>query len=321
MTMTTRPLGTDELQVSVVGLGCNNFGRKGSLTEDPAGTDAVLGAALDAGVTFLDTANMYGGPESVSEQLMGRVFKATGRRDEAVLATKFGMPSVTGDDQWGPHGARRYITNAIDGSLRRLQTDWIDLYQLHRPDPTTPIEETIEVLTELRQAGKIRFFGHSNLDAAQVREADDVSAAKQLDRFVSAQNEYSLLNREVEADLVGALTERGLGLLPFFPLANGLLTGKYTKDVVPAGSRLELRPERHDVVDDATWAKLARYREICDGLGLPEASVSIAWLLAQRPVASVIAGATKPEQVIANAAAADVVLADDVVAEISELFA
>lgn len=312
----TRALGTDDLQVSVVGLGCNNFGRAGFI-EDVKGTDAVLGACLDHGVTFLDTAALYGGPESRSEELMGKALK--GRRDDVVLATKFGHESgsLVGEEDWGPRGSRGYIRKAVEGSLRRLQTDWIDLYQHHSPDPTTPVSETIDALEELVAEGKIRYYGNSNYSAELLRGADEYAKSKGVRGYVSAQDEYSLLKRGVEADRLPACREAGLGFLPYFPLASGILTGKYRQDHTPEGTRLAAIPAR---LEGTPWDRIEKYRSLCADLGHDMVHVSIAWLLAQEPVSSVIAGATKPEQVAQNAQAAQVQLSDDVVAEIGEIF-
>lgn len=323
MSMTTRPLGTDELQVSVIGLGCNNFGRKGAATEDLRGTDAVLGAAIDHGITLLDTAALYGGPESMSEQLMGRALRG-GRRDQVILATKFGHEAggLVGEDGWGPKGSRGYIRKAVEGSLRRLQTDSIDLYQQHTPDPDTPLEETLGALAELQTEGKIRFFGTSNYSAEQVRAADAAATRLRIPRPVSAQNHYSLLERGIEQELTQALEECGVALLPYFPLASGLLTGKYRRgEAAPEGTRLAANQQRFEAVTPRQWDQIERYRSFCADQGLAMLDASIAWLLAQPTVASVIAGATSPEQVAANAAAGSVELSGDVVAEISEIFA
>lgn len=318
--MRTSPLGTDRLQVSVVGLGCNNFGRPGFVTEDLTGTRRVLDAAIDHGITLLDTAAYYGGPESLSEVLMGRALQ--GRRDRVVIATKWGFPEGPEPAAWGARGSRTFVRNACEASLRRLGTDHIDLFQLHRPDPDTPVEETLGALDELVDEGKIRFFGHSDFDAAQVVEAVEAADRTGGHRFVSAQNQYSLLARGAERDLLPTLRERGLGLLPFFPLANGLLTGKYAQhDAAPEGSRLARIPDRFAGVTQAQWQAIERYRDLCGELGLPMVQVTFAWLLAQPAVASVIAGATSAEQVAQNAAAADVGLPAEVVARIGEIFA
>lgn len=218
-----RALGLSDLVISGVGMGCNNFGRPKSPTEGQEGSTRVIHAAIDAGITFFDTAELYGVEKGLSETFMGAALE--GRRDEVVIATKFGHTSggPEGTEDLGPRGGERYIRHAVEGSLRRLRTDYVDLYQLHTPDPQTPIEETLAVLNELVGEGKIRAIGHSNLSAAQLIEADDAAARLGTVRFVSAQNEYSLLRREVEDEVLPAAVERNIGFLPFFPLYNGLL--------------------------------------------------------------------------------------------------
>ncbi len=317
--MTHRPLGDSDLVVSSVGLGCNNFGRTGRVTEGRDGTDAVISAAIDAGITLFDTADIYGSPATTSESLMGEVLGS--RRDAVVLATKFGHAgSSIGAEAgaWGPKGARTYVRNACEGSLRRLQTDRIDLYQMHTPDPSTPIAETLEAFNALVAEGKVRQIGHSNFDADQIAEAERVSAENGWARFISAQNEYSLLSRGAEAEVLPVVVEHRLGFLPYFPLSNGLLTGKYTRDGGPSGARVTSRPE---VLRSVDWDKLDAYRAICDDLGHSMTQVTFAWLLAQPGMGSVIAGATSPEQVAENAAAATVELPVDAVERIDGLFA
>lgn len=311
--MTTTSLGS--LSVSRIGLGCNNFGRPGSATQGLDGTRAVIDAALDHGVTFLDTAALYGGPESLSETLIGQALH--GRRDAAVIATKFGHTGGPEPSTWGRRGSREFIRNAAEASLRRLRTDRIDLFQLHQPDPQTPISETLGALSELVDEGKVVEIGHSNFTAEMTREADDRATSDGRRHFVSAQNEYSLLNRDVEGELLAVLEERGLRLLPYFPLASGLLTGKYRKGEAPAGSRLA---SRLDSVSDETWSRLDGYAALTSSLGVTPLDATFAWLLAQPVVASVIAGATSPEQVAANAAAGQTWLEKDVVEQISALF-
>jgi len=294
--MRYRPLGRSGLTVSVVGLGCNNFG--GRLDLDA--TRSVLDAAIDAGITLFDTADIYGG-QGGSEELMGQALR--GRRDSFVLATKFGHQS--GDMGYGPapgaKAGRLYVRRAVEASLRRLQTDHIDLYQLHTPDPVTPIEETLAALHELVLEGKVRYLGHSNFAGWQVARAAHVAAAAGGTPFVSAQNHYSLLERDVEADVVPACDEYGVGMLPYFPLANGLLTGKVTRaNGAPEGSRLHGRDgyvieAKLDVVEAlAKWGA---------DHGRTLLEIAIGALAAQPTVGSVIAGATTPEQVQANAAA------------------
>lgn len=280
-----------------MGLGCNNFGRAGTATETLDGTRAVLDAAIDAGVTFLDTADMYGHEFGLSETLMGEALQ--GRRDQVVLATKFGhadfAPAVTG----GSKGSRAHVRRAVEDSLRRLRTDWIDLYQLHTPDPSTPIEETLDALADLVREGKVRYIGHSNFSGWRIAEAEHAADGV---RFVSAQNQYSLLARAAEREVLPAAARYGLGFLPFFPLHNGLLTGKFTRDGGPEGSRI-MRQRPH-LWRDAPWDALERYQAFCDARGITMLEATFAWFLANPLVASVIAGATSAEQVRANAAAA-----------------
>jgi aryl-alcohol dehydrogenase-like predicted oxidoreductase len=291
-----RNLGTGGPAVSTIGLGCNNFGRPGTLTQTQDGTTAVIDAAIELGVTLLDTADMYGGAPGVSETLMGTALK--GRRDRVVLATKFGHSGFDmGIAPGVPKGSRAYIREAVDGSLRRLQTDRIDLYQLHTPDPETPIAETIAALDELVAEGKILHYGHSNFSGEQIDEAAAAGG-----RFVSAQNEYSLLARGAEADVLPAVRAHGLGFLPFFPLQNGLLTGKFTRTERPADTRI--MRQRPYLVDDAPWDVLEAYAAFCAAHGITMLEATFGWLLAQPGLTSVIAGTTKPEQLAQNAAAA-----------------
>lgn len=295
-----RRLGTSELLVSAVGLGCNNFGRPGAATEDQAGTDAVIGAAIDAGITFFDTADLYGYGFGRSEEMMGRAL--AGRRDGIVLATKFGFPD-SGAPYEGARGSRSYIRASIEGSLARLRTDRIDLYQMHRPDPETPVSETLLALDELVREGKVRFIGHSDLDVAQMEEAARVAEELGCTAFVSAQNELSLIHRETDREVTPAIRRLGLGLLPFFPLANGLLTGKFRRGSFPADSRI-MRQRPH-VAEDADWDALDAYQALCDGWGVSMLEATFGWMLTHEPIASVIAGATTPEQVRQNAAAGE----------------
>jgi len=238
--MTFRRLGDSGLAVSTAGLGCNTFGA----TLHPEGVPALVAAALDAGVTFFDTADVYGGVPGQSEELLGAAL--SGHRDDVVVATKFGADThgLNGPD-WGARGSRRYVRRAVEGSLRRLGTDWIDLYQLHVPDPTTPVEETLAALHELVVEGKVRYLGSSNFAAWQVVEADWTARTGALTPFVSAQNRYNLLDRSAESELVPAAESVGVGILPYVPLASGLLTGKYRQgEPAPEGSRLTRMPDR-----------------------------------------------------------------------------
>jgi aryl-alcohol dehydrogenase-like predicted oxidoreductase len=295
--MRYRPLGGSGLVVSVVGLGGNNFGRR----LDVDGTRAVVDAAFDAGINLIDTADIYGG-RGASESLLGEAL--AGRRDEVVLATKFGMDmgGSNGPD-WGARGSRRYVRLAVEASLRRLRTDWIDLYQYHAPDGVTPIEETVAALDELVQEGKVRYTGSSNLAAWQVADADSYARHGGVTRFVSAQNGYSLLDRTVERELTPACVEHEVGILPYFPLANGLLTGKYRRgEAAPEGTRMA---DRLDSVRDRTFDRVEALEAYARDRGITLLDVAISGLAAQPAVASVIAGATKPEQVAGNAAAGE----------------
>jgi aryl-alcohol dehydrogenase-like predicted oxidoreductase len=295
--MRLRHVGNSGLVVSVVGLGCNQFGTR----LDEAHARDVVEAALAVGITFFDTAESYGQGES--ERLLGRAL--AGRRDEAVIATKFGW----GPSSMPPSGSAEYIRGAIDGSLERLGTGYIDLYQYHRPDGVTPIDETLGALDELVRAGKVRHIGSSNFSAAQVREADAVARVRGFERFVSAQNEYSLLVREPEEELVPALEELGLGLIPYFPLARGMLTGKVRRGVPPPpGTRLAdqgLGLGGGRDVTDADWDRLEGLDAFAAARGLSLLDVAIGGLAAMPNVSSVIAGVTSPEQVRQNAAAGE----------------
>jgi aryl-alcohol dehydrogenase-like predicted oxidoreductase len=297
--MRYRQMGNSGLTVSVVGLGCTNFGKR----VDRAGTRAVVHAALDSGITFFDTADIYGERGSgASEAYLGEAL--TGHRDQIVLATKFGADmSGAVAPAWVPRASRRYIRAAVEGSLRRLNTDHIDLYQLHEPDPRTPVEETLTALDELVRAGMVRYIGSSNLVAWQIADAEWTARTTGTVRFVSAQNEYSLLNRSVEADVVPACERYGIGLLPYFPLSAGLLTGKYARDRVPLGRLAE--PKYADRLTDAALDRVDAIRAYAEARGRTLLEVAIGGLVAQPAVVSVIAGATSPEQVVANAAAGE----------------
>ncbi len=260
----------------------------------------MVNAAVDAGITLFDTADTYHGEHGFSEELLGKALGA--RRDEVVIATKFGgdMHGANGPD-WGVRGSRRYIRKAVESSLRRLGTDWIDLYQLHVPDPVTPIEETLAALTELVAEGKVRYIGSSQLAAWQVVDADWAARTAGLEHFISAQNRYSLLDREVEDELAPACEHLGLGILPFFPLSSGLLTGKYKRGAeAPDGTRLATQPER---LARADFDRIEALEMFAAERDLSLVDVAIGGLAAQPAVASVIAGATSPEQIAQNVAA------------------
>jgi aryl-alcohol dehydrogenase-like predicted oxidoreductase len=305
-----RSLGRGGPRVSEVGLGCNNFG----LRIDEAAADAVVGSALDQGVTLLDTADVYG----PSEDILGRVLSG-GRRHQVVLATKFGAPMPGGANFKG--GSRSYVIRAVERSLKRLQTDYIDLYQIHMPDPETPIEETLGALHDLVKAGKVRSIGSSNFTGWRIADADWSARDARLTRFVSAQNNFSLLERGAEDDVIPACERFGLGLLPFFPLASGLLSGKYVRGQPPAeGTRLaawgpqfaaSLNDQNFDRIDALTAWAAARGHAILE--------LAFAWLLGHPAVSSVIAGATSPAQVSANVAAAAWRLSPEEVEEVSAL--
>jgi aryl-alcohol dehydrogenase-like predicted oxidoreductase len=289
----TRRLGAEGPEVSVVGLGCNNFGMRVDLD----GTRAVVEAALDAGVTLFDTADIYGG-KGGSESFLGEVLE--GRRDGVVLATKFGGDMGDGTEA---RGSRDYIRKAVEESLQRLRTDRIDLYQYHTPDQITPFAETFGALDELVREGTVRYVGHSNLTAAQVEEVDALAQEHGWARPVSAQNRYSLLHRDPEDDLLSVCERLGLGVLPYFPLASGLLTGKYRRGAErPQGTRLA---ERDEVFTDETFDQLEALEAFGAERGLSLLDVAIGGLLGRPVVASVIAGATQPEQVRANVVAAE----------------
>ncbi|MGX6601544.1 aldo/keto reductase [Micromonosporaceae bacterium Da 78-11] len=296
--MSYRRLGTSGLVVSVVGIGCNNFGRK--LDED--GTKEVVDAAFDAGITLFDTADIYGTPHGASEECLGAALK--GRRDEVVLATKFGMnmEGLNGRD-FGARGSRRYIVRAVEASLRRLETDHIDLYQMHQPDPATPIDETLAALDDLVRSGKVRYLGNSNFAGWQIADADWTARAGGLTPFISAQNQYSLLQRAVETEVVPACEQFGLGLLPFFPLDSGLLSGKYKRGEKPAAGTRLAQDRYLPWLESADWDTIEALTAFGAERGHSLLDVAIAGLAARPAVASVIAGATSAEQVQANAAA------------------
>ena len=286
--MRTRRLGDGGPEVTVVGLGTNNFGARCDLEQ----TRAVIDAALGEGITLLDTADIYS--QGTSESYIGEVLE--GRRDRVLLATKFGKPMDDGPAL--PRGSRNYIRWAVEGSLRRLRTDTIDVYQMHEPDPETPIEETLGALSELVREGKVRFIGSSNYSAEQIEEADRVARDRGFARFVAAQNHYSFVHREIEDDVLPACERLGIGMLPFFPLASGLLTGKYTRGAQATEGRLAGR-----AIPDEQFDRVEALQRFADERGVSLLEVAIGGLLAMPAVTSVIAGATRPEQVRANVAA------------------
>jgi len=309
--MQTRRLGRSGLDVSVVGLGCNNFG---ALNVERSRD--VVHRALDLGITLFDTADVYGNRGGSEEQL-GEILGP--RRKDIVLATKFGMQM---DDQGAKMGAsRRYIMSAVEDSLKRLKTDWIDLYQLHRADPKTPIDETLSALDDLVHAGKVRYIGCSNMPAWGVADASWTARDQRSTRFICAQDEYSLLVRDVERELVPALEAHGMGLIPYFPLASGLLTGKYRRDAeVPAGTRMALMKRLADrYMTERNWHIVEKLDAFSARSGHTLLELAFSWLARRPAVASVIAGATRPEQVEQNVKAVEWKLTEDELAEVDRL--
>lgn len=293
-----RYLGNSGLLVSAVGLGCNNFGRPDTPTFTPEGTADVMHAALDSGINFFDTADVYGAEYGLSEKLMGPIVAS--KRKHMILATKFGHVDFESPlERFGPGGSRAYIRAAVDQSLERLQTDYIDLYQHHTPDPRVPIEETLEALNELLAEGKVRHIGHSNYTAEQARRAQSVAKRLGLKTFVSAQNEYNLLTRGAEEGILPAAVDMGLGFLPWFPLYNGLFTGKFTREGGPSDSRI-MRIRQH-LHADAPWDAMDAFAAFCAERRITMLEATIGWLLAVPGMSSVIAGATTAIQVRENA--------------------
>lgn len=309
--MKLRRLGNSGLKVSEVGLGCNNFGMR----IDADQTQAVVDAAIDAGVTLFDTADIYGGTKS--EEFLGQALGK--RRQQVVVATKFGMR--IGDDDARKGGSRRWMIRAAEDSLRRLKTDYIDLYQFHQPDPDTPVEETLRALDDLVSQGKVRYIGNSNFAGWQIADADWKARTAHWTPFVSAQNQYSLLERRVEHEVLPACERFGLGFLPFFPLASGLLSGKYKRgEAPPEGTRLAAWGQRGaQALSQKNFDKVENLTAWAEARGHTILELAFAWLLGHPVVSSVIAGATSPEQVRANAATADWRLTPEEVAEVGAL--
>jgi aryl-alcohol dehydrogenase-like predicted oxidoreductase len=310
--MLTRNLGRSGLRVSLVGLGCNNFG--GRIDDEAA--RKVVDAAIEHGITLFDTADVYGnrgGSETVLGQLLGPL------RKDIVLATKFGMDMNDAGTMKG--GSRRYIMNAVEASLKRLKTDWIDLYQIHRFDPLSPIEETLRTLEDLIRQGKVRYIGCSNFASWQMADAQWTARDLGVAAFASCQDEYSLLARGAERELIPAARHYGMGLLPYFPLANGLLTGKYKRNApLPEGARMTRETQRAgEVLTDINWEKTEKLTAFCEERGKTLVELAFSWLAAQPVVSSVIAGATKPEQVAANVKAAEWALTGEELAQIDAI--
>ena len=311
--MQQRNIGRSDLSVSAVGLGCNNFGGR----IDLGATRRVVYRALDLGITLFDTADVYG-ERGGSENFLGEILGP--RRKDIVLATKFGLPM---DDEGRLRGASRgYVMSAVEASLKRLRTDWIDLYQLHRPDPATPIEETLRALDDLIRQGKVRYVGCSNLPAWQVVEAQWTARHHGLSAFISAQNEYSLLVRDAERELIPALEAYGLGLLPYYPLASGLLTGKYKRTLPPPqGARLSHARYRDRYLNETNWTGVEQLETFCASRGRTLLELAFGWLLSRPCLASVIAGATRPKQIEANVRAAGWTLTRDELDEVDRIAA
>jgi aryl-alcohol dehydrogenase-like predicted oxidoreductase len=308
--MTLRNLGSSGLRVSLVGLGCNNFGQRMDLES----STRVIHRALDAGITLFDTADVYGG-RGGSETVLGQVLGE--RRKDIVLASKFGMPM---DDGEKTGASRRYIIAAVEASLKRLKTDWLDLYQVHRPDELTPIEETLRTLDDLVRAGKVRYVGCSNYSAAQVVEAQWAARHFGLNAFVSCQDEYSLLRRGLDKESLPTMQRYGLGLLPYFPLASGLLTGKHKRGAAAAGTRLAT-PMFSRFMDDANFDIVEKLEAFAKARGHGMTELAFSWLAMRPTVASIIAGATKPEQIDANVKATGWTLSAEDLAEIDKITA
>lgn len=312
--MEFRNVGRSGLRVSLVGVGCNNFG--GRIDFDA--TKRVVHRALDAGITLFDTADTYGNRGN-AERFLGDLLGD--RRKDIVLATKFGMAMDDAGTKKG--GSRRYIVSAVEDSLTRLRTDWIDLYQLHQPDPLTPIEETLRALDDLVHSGKVRYVGCSNVPGWQVVDAGWTALHHGLAPFVSAQDEYSLLHRHHEAQLFPALERFGMGFLPYYPLAGGLLTGKYRRDTaLPDGARLSyFKPAADKFLTDRNWQRVQALQAFCDARGRTLVELAFAWLAGRAPVSSIIAGATRPEQIDNNIAAAGWRLSGEEMDEVNRITA
>ena len=312
--MEIRNLGRSGLRVSLVGLGCNNFGGRTGIEE----SRAVIHAALDHGVTLFDTADIYGN-RGGSEIALGQWLGA--RRKDIVLASKFGMAMDDAGRKVG--GSRQYIMQAVEDSLRRLKTDWIDLYQFHRPDPRTPIDETLRALDDLITQGKVRYIGCSNMAAWSVVDAQWTAELRGFSRFICAQDEYSALHRAPETDLIPALRAKGMGLLPYYPLASGLLSGKYVKGAAPSGdTRFGKDARTRDrYLTEENWSRVEKLDAFVKARGRTLLEFAFSWLAAQDVVGSVIAGATKPEQIAANVAAAGWKMTPDELAEVDRLTA
>ena len=310
-----RNLGNTGLKVSLVGLGCNNFGRRC----DVAATANVVRAALDEGINFFDTADIYG-PSGLSEAYLGQAIEGLDRT-QILIATKYANPMGEGDLNRG--ASRRYIMKAVEDSLKRLGTDYIDLYQQHVPDPSTPIEETLRALDDLVSQGKVRYIGHSNFSGWQIADAHWTAKSLGFNQFATAQNLYNLLDRRLEREVIPAIEQYGLGLLPYFPLASGMLTCKYQRGVAPAeGTRMQMMGDRaKGAMSDEVFDKVEKLSDYAQEKGWDLLTLAVSWLASKPYVSSVISGATSPEQVKANAAAANWQLTEAEMAEVNQLSA
>ena len=309
--MEYRNLGRSGLEVSIVGLGTNNFGQR----MDYGRAEAVVLECLNQGINFFDTADIYGG-RGPSEEFLGRALK--GHRADAVIGTKFASPMGEGPMQKG--GSRRYIMQAVEDSLRRLETDYIDFYQVHRPDPNTPDEETLRALDDLVSSGKVRYLGNSNYAGWQIAHNHWISETRGYAPFIAAQNEYSLLDRRIEAEVVPAAQKFGLSIIPFFPLASGLLTGKYKRGAErPEGARLSQGPQADRLLTDKNFDTVEKLDAFAQSAGHSLLELAFSWLASLDYVGSVIAGATSPDQVKANAQAASWRLTAEEMAEVDRI--
>ncbi|MCR2803512.1 aldo/keto reductase [Paenibacillus soyae] len=308
--MEFRKLGDSGLKVSALGLGTNAFGKRA----DEKTSIEVIHAAIDAGITFIDTANIYAGTES--ERIIGEALR--GRRHEVVLTTKAGLPRGAGPYERG--SSRRHLMAELDASLKRLQTDYVDLYQIHTFDPETPLEETLRTLDDMVRAGKVRYIGASNYYAWELMKAVGISDRLGLNRYVSMQTSYSLADRTPERELIPMCLDQGLGIIPYFPLAGGILTGKYAAaDDAPSGSRADTDPGFRRFLGDKTIALSRQVNELAGELGSTASALSLAWLMKQPAVSTVIVGATRAEQVQANLASVELKLDDAALARLDEI--
>lgn len=315
--MQFRRVGSSGLVVSAIGFGCNNLGRPNSITEDLKESERVVQHAIDSGITFFDTADIYGKTPGLSETYLGKAL--TKHRDSVVIGTKFGMDmnGRNGVDH-GARGSRKYILKAVEQSLRRLKTDYIDLFQFHTPDVNTPIDETIAALDQLISEGKIRYIGHSNFSGWQIAEAEYIAKNLGKQRFISAQNHYNLMDRRAELEVIPASYHFELGFFPYFPLNNGMLTGKYSSKIAPKGSRLSY--VRQYMLDEANWDQLVKFDKFAKERDLTPAQAAIGWLSAQRPVSSVIAGSTTVTQISENVGALSYKFVDEDFRLLDEIF-